>query len=94
VFVCGKPDRKVTEDTGRKRLAQSFGRKCSFHANFLSLLSFAPVFDGLGANAPYIRSGSTGDRGKFSLLRAFESVRFHDFQIVRFFVPYANCRRA
>ncbi|MDR3352003.1 MAG: hypothetical protein LBO00_03140 [Zoogloeaceae bacterium] len=28
------------------------------------------------------------------LLRAFESVRFHDFQIVRFFVPYANCRRA
>jgi hypothetical protein len=29
-----------------------------------------------------------------AVLRAFESVRFHDFQIVRFFVPYANCRRA
>jgi hypothetical protein len=30
----------------------------------------------------------------YRLLRAFESVRFHDFQIVRFLLPYANCRRA
>jgi hypothetical protein len=29
-----------------------------------------------------------------TLLRAFESVRFHDFQIVRFLLPHANCRRA
>jgi hypothetical protein len=38
--------------------------------------------------------GRKGKSAKAIVLRAFESVRFHDFQIVRFFVPYANCRRA
>jgi uncharacterized protein (DUF927 family) len=46
------------------------------------------------AFAQTLKDAAMKQHGAVGMLRAFESVRFHDFQIVRFFVPYANCRRA